>query len=225
MNWDPYNNYLFTREEYNNSKYNDELMFLCPICGEVFSKEKFRVTYSLKNEDTHKYQYCNTCLQNMRMRQVKVECEWCGKSFFKQRKEYLKTDHHFCCKQCFGKYTASHTSIRNRSKSEVILEQWFRNELPHIHCITNDRSVCNGLELDFYLPEYNLAIEINGPHHSSPIYGEERFKETKVNDVLKQTICIKKNIHILIAEIDSYRDIESIDNLKIAILELVGSPT
>lgn len=39
----------------------------------------------------------------------------------------------------------------------------------------NNRSILNGLELDFYLPDYNLAIEVNGIYWHSELAGKDRL--------------------------------------------------
>ena len=48
------------------------------------------------------------------------------------------------------------------------------------------------LSLDFYLPDYNTAIECQGEQHFKPIDfygGEEKFKRVLENDLLKIKLC------------------------------------
>lgn len=57
----------------------------------------------------------------------------------------------------------------------------------------------NPLSLDFYLPEYNIAIECQGRQHFIPIdfFGGEKFLiETNYRDKLKYILCKKKGINI-----------------------------
>lgn len=35
---------------------------------------------------------------------MKVICDNCGKKFTKKRNQVNKTNHNFCCTECFGKY-------------------------------------------------------------------------------------------------------------------------
>jgi len=46
-----------------------------------------------------------------------------------------------------------------------------------------------------------LAIELNGPVHFFPIYGEERLKKCQNRDILKQQEIQQKNINLLIIDI------------------------
>ena len=53
------------------------------------------------------------------------------------------------------------------------------------------------LFFDFYLPEYNMAIEFDGIHHFKPIYGIEVFEAQKHKDIRKNKFCQKHNIKLL----------------------------
>ena len=48
------------------------------------------------------------------------------------------------------------------------------------------------MSLDFYLPEYNIAIECQGIQHFKRIEyfgGEKSFKEQKNRDTIKKELC------------------------------------
>jgi len=65
-------------------------------------------------------------------------------------------------------------------------EKWFED------CRSNSNNL---LFFDFFLPDLNLIIEYNGPHHYiSTIFGEEKFIYTKLHDEIKEKYCIKKSI-------------------------------
>ena len=54
--------------------------------------------------------------------------------------------------------------------------------------------------LDFYLPEYNIAVECQGIQHFKPVEyfgGDEEFLKQIKRDNLKKVKCIKNNINIL----------------------------
>lgn len=67
----------------------------------------------------------------------------------------------------------------------------------------------NALPFDFYLPEYNTAIEFNGQQHYESVEyfgGEEKFKTQQKHDQIKRDYCNKNNIKLL--EIRYDEDIE-----------------
>ena len=61
---------------------------------------------------------------------------------------------------------------------------WLRNQLP--------------LYLDFFLPEFNLAIEADGEqHYISKRGGDAEFHETLIRDKVKFTLCKENGISVL----------------------------
>lgn len=53
--------------------------------------------------------------------------------------------------------------------------------------------------LDFYLPDYNIAIECQGEQHFHPVSiysGEKGFNKTRNRDLLKFNLCEKNNVKI-----------------------------
>lgn len=56
------------------------------------------------------------------------------------------------------------------------------------------------LRLDFYLPEYNIAIEVQGQQHFKPIKyfgGEKEFEIVKNRDEIKYNLCNEHGVEIL----------------------------
>lgn len=56
------------------------------------------------------------------------------------------------------------------------------------------------LRFDFYLPEHNCCIEIDGRQHFIPISrfgGEEAFKRLQENDKIKNNYCVKNHIKMI----------------------------
>jgi very-short-patch-repair endonuclease len=97
-------------------------------------------------------------------------------------------------------------NLREKYKSgiENILESFLKNS--NINYINNTRKIISPLELDFYLPEFNLAIECNGLFTHSELSGR-KDKRYHQNKTIK---CISKNIsliHIFENEIYDHWDI------------------
>lgn len=74
------------------------------------------------------------------------------------------------------------------------------------------------LPFDFFLPDYNLIIEIMGEQHVSPIKyfgGEEQFKLQVKHDKIKRDYLLKNNIDILDIWYYELNDIENIISNKL----------
>ncbi len=78
------------------------------------------------------------------------------------------------------------------SSYEIEIETWLT--LNNIQFERNTRKIISPLELDFYLPEYNMAIEFNGLYwHSESIKNDKNYHFNKTEKCNKQNIRL---IHI-----------------------------
>jgi len=75
------------------------------------------------------------------------------------------------------------------------LEQLIKDYLNSINVkhIDGDRKLLNGKEIDIYLPDYNIGIEINGNYFHSEISGEK----TKNYHIDKTKLCYEKGITLI----------------------------
>ena len=72
-------------------------------------------------------------------------------------------------------------------------------------CDKNTLSFLNGknnisMSLDFYLPDYNVAIECQGIQHFKPIEyfgGEQAYKNQIERDLIKLKLCVENNIKLI----------------------------
>lgn len=55
----------------------------------------------------------------------------------------------------------------------------------------------NALEVDLFLPEKNIAIEIDGPSHFLPIWGEESLQRTIQADTAKNGILLSLKVNVV----------------------------
>lgn len=139
---------------------------------------------------------------------IKLDCPICNKSFDRKDNDYKKSKNKllFCSKSCRMKYynkICINTHGCKRSKAE----DYFINKIANYdsNIITNSKKILDcKLELDIFLPNYNLAIEINGPTHYFPIYGEGKLISVKNRDNLKIRECQIKNINLIRINISKY---------------------
>ena len=107
-----------------------------------------------------------------------------------------------------GQLTRGHTlscGCRHKSKWEILIDDLLTNL--NIKFIPQKRfSDCMNqkgtdmLPFDFYLPDHNIIIEYDGEHHFQPVKGwggEEKFKITQQNDLIKTNYCKLNNINLL----------------------------
>ena len=87
----------------------------------------------------------------------------------------------------------------NKSKLEKKINMCLINH----NIVFNEQQHFNWLgkqSLDFYLPDYNLAIECQGIQHFKPIKkfgGDDGFKATFNNDLKKYNLCKKNGVNLL----------------------------
>jgi very-short-patch-repair endonuclease len=106
----------------------------------------------------------------------------------------------FCCRSCSASFNNKKRDYGyRRSKLEEHIEQVISKASNKI-VLFNDKTVI-GSELDIYVPELKLAIEIQGIFHYQPIFGEDKFDSIKRNDAEKRKKC--KELGITLVEIDT----------------------
>lgn len=81
-------------------------------------------------------------------------------------------------------------SHNGKSKDEAILEKYFIKN--NISYSKNTYQILNKKELDFYLPDYNIAIEINGMYWHNETKGKHKYHHLD-----KLNLCKDKNIRLL----------------------------
>jgi very-short-patch-repair endonuclease len=92
-------------------------------------------------------------------------------------------------------------AVRKASKEGSLLERFlvqhlkengFLIEFHKKHFIAND-----AMELDMYLPERKIAIEIDGPTHFLPIWGEEALAKTIKADNEKNVLLLTYGVSVI----------------------------
>lgn len=81
----------------------------------------------------------------------------------------------------------------NYSKLEKHIQEFLQSE--NVCFLANDRQIFKPKELDIYIPNHNLAIELNGVYWHS--FSEKHTKQDKEKHKTKYNLCLSKDIHLL----------------------------
>lgn len=166
---------------------------ICSYCNQPISR-------SLKNlhlERGYTNHFCSRiCMHLFTGKSIKIICEQCSKSFFKQRSKMSPKN--FCSNSCSAKYNNKLKRKSKRSKCETLLYQLIKIKFPNLTILPNDKTMLEGLEVDIAIPSLKLAIEWNGIVHFKPIYGEEKLKSIKKIDATKLSIANNKDINLIV---------------------------
>lgn len=172
----------------------------CKICKKIIYKRKSQIQRNKNN-------YCSRIcfLKNKLNNRIKVKCKNCLKIFTKANWEFKRSPKHFCCLPCANKYLNSNMPRNRRSKLEFWIENKLKEHYPKLKIKFNDRKICDGLELDIYLPKLQLAFELNGIFHYEPIFGKKDLDGQQKRDRNKMSVCIDKNIDLCVIDTTSQK--------------------
>ena len=186
----------------------------CVVCKKTFEVIPVEL-------DFHKY--CSLICRNIdsRKERCKFRCECCDKEITRSKSQVCRRKHIFCSNSCKGKWYAINTIQKRRSKAECILAGLIGDDYPNLALILNSRSILScGYEIDIFIEEKNLAIEINGPCHYFCIYGTDKLKTIQQHDQIKYKEIYERRIQLLIidivgvSKIDKFMKGQYIDNVK-----------
>lgn len=166
----------------------------CTNCGKEF-------LYKVYDIGIYKSNCCSRkCSNALKVTKIEVNCKQCGKIFSKVKSQCEKSPNHFCTKSCAATYNNTHKEYGyRRSKLEMYLEQEIKNKYDNLILECNSKTAIES-ELDFYFPEINLAIELNGIIHFEPIYGVKQLEKVQNNDKRKVIACYEKGIELAIID-------------------------
>ena len=158
-------------------------MLKCKCCSKEFKPNKMKEQL-----------YCSRKCWNESIKKPKRYCKNCGDELTSR---WAKD---FCGRSCSASYNNKKRDYGyRRSKLEEHIEEVVK-EKSNRTVLFNDKSVI-GSELDIYVPELKLAIEIQGVFHYRPIFGEDKFNQIKQNDSEKRRKC--RELGITLIEIDT----------------------
>lgn len=136
-------------------------------------------------------------------------CAQCNKDLARTKSD-LSDGHNknklvFCSRSCRMTYqNINNPSTRfcNQSKPEKFLFNLIKTDFPLLDIEQNNRKLLpSKLEIDILIPKFKLAIELNGPVHYFPIYGEDKLKNCQHKDIKKQQEIHDMGLSLLVLDI------------------------
>ena len=177
-------------------------LIICDNCCEQHYKAQCEILRGLRMHK--KFFCCKECNAEYHSTKQNVVCANCAITFQKLPNQIAKTKNNFCSKSCAATFNNKNKKFgTRRSKLEQLIEDMLRIEYPGLSFDCNQKNVI-GSELDFYFPNINLAIQINGPLHYQPIYGQKKLDQIRSMDEEKRIACDTRSIKLI--EIDCSQD-------------------
>jgi len=84
------------------------------------------------------------------------------------------------------------------------------------HFLKNEK-----FHLDLYLPEQRIAIEVDGPMHFKPVYGEEKLNKRQAADSSKNGLVLSGGMVLIRVKLDKRQSQRYIRSLKAKLLGLI----
>jgi len=169
---------ILCRSEYNNER----IKINCKTCDKIL----YKPISLIENKNNI---FCSKkCHDEFQNQKIQVKCEKCGKKIYKSPIYIKRNKYHFCSTVCFSKYRFKESFVE--SQFEKMIKKL------KIKYDRNNREVVGPLELDFYFPDINFAVEINGPTHYKPIYGEKNLNNQQKRDKRKRKKCRELGIKL-----------------------------
>ena len=195
--------YDYSKVEYINNR--TEVCIICPTHGEFWQRP-----------DKHLLGHgCNLCCKTGIKSNTNTFIEKAkkihGNKYDYSKVEYTNALTKVCiiCPKHGEFWQTPHMHLRGngcqkcrQSKLEKEIELLLsKNNIKYIEqCGKSTFSWLSKMKLDFYLPEYNIAIECQGEQHFKPIEhfgGNEEFKIVSIRDKRKRKLCDENNIKII----------------------------
>ena len=126
-------------------------------------------------------EYISTVDTEGQVKYYKFQCNTCGSAF----EDYLANGKYPRCPTCYP------PGSQGIIEKEIVA--WLKEVLPNERIVENSRRIISPLELDIYLPDRNLAIELNEIYWHSEIRGQ-RGTQYHFN---KTSLCEAQNITLL----------------------------
>lgn len=179
----------------------------CPVCGFQKNADGLRKTtkqFVLDARKIHgnKYDYTKLEYKGGHVK-VCIKCSECGREFWQTPANHLMGQG---CPRC--------RNSKGEEKIELFLSSQNIDYIPEYKVLNEDLFCSNKkMFIDFYLPDFKVAIEYNGiQHYTAREYfgGDLQLKRQKERDIALKQYCNEHNIRLIEIAYTEYEDIESI---------------
>lgn len=147
---------------------------------------------------------------------IEKECSLCKTKIFRTETDVKnsKSQTFFCKKSCKTKYANQYQiTHKPKSRAETILCNLIKEYFPNLLVQENARNILpSKLEIDIFIPSLKLAIELNGPIHYIPMYGQEKLDKVKYKDFLKQSEINQLGLNLIVIDISHLNSRQSTDS-------------
>lgn len=187
---------------------------LCYDCGQKKAKEHIKlsmeeVTKRINSVNNNKLLNPSEYIDNSTIN-LKILCGECNKNIFITSLANYEYNQKIRCGTCSQRISVPERTTRN------ILEKYDIKYLPEYKF--KDCKDKRPLPFDFYLPEYNILIELDGEHHYHPKWGDEQLKYIQNHDKMKNEYCENNNITLIRIPFWEF------DNLEKILIEKLNLP-
>lgn len=109
---------------------------------------------------------------------------------------------------------------KSGSKTEKFVKEGMENEGWTVHFHVKNLIPSEQLEVDLYLPEIKTVVEIDGPTHFLPIWGEDKLKRHIKADSLKSGLLLASGYAIIrVRQLDRSVSVKRMNDMFLAVLE------
>lgn len=193
--------------------------YICCVCETHFG---------VKRKARGKNIFCGIKCRNFNNRKkIKTNCGICQKeiSVKPSERKNSRSKLNFCSRSCSVTYHNTHKKYGGRvSKLEKLIQEYLVNRYQHLNFDFNKKNII-GSELDIFIPDLLIGIELNGIFHYKPIYGQEKLDQVKNNDAKKVQACLNLNIKLFVIDTSDIKNItnEELNRTKDIIDSIIES--